>query len=248
VKLWRWMIGLWALVSAGCFGTVSDPVRHYYTLHLEPLHQHPGAPHMPGLLRVRDLDSEAAYDRFQIVMRRSPFELSYRQRDVWAVKPGRMVSDLIARGIGDQNIFAGVTRELGERRPDYTLSGELRALEIYDSDDLWFAHLALFLQLSHSETGKILWTFTFDDRKRVPPQDFSHAVRSVSELLTDAVEKALDSMEHVRSPEDVSPMDLQEAPLTRPTAPSPPKLWVPPAPPDAEPDEPILVPERGPPN
>lgn len=195
-------VALGLLGAAGCFGTVNDPVRHYYTLHLEPLHRLPSR-HVPGLVRVRDLDSEAAYDRFQMVMRRSPFELSYRQKEVWAVKPQRMISDLIARGLMDQGLFSGVTRELGERRPNYLLSGELHAIEVYDSKDTWFAHLAMSWQITDFEAGKTLWTYNYDDRKQIPPGDFSHAVRAISELLTRAIELGLTSMQNTHFADSV---------------------------------------------
>jgi ABC-type uncharacterized transport system auxiliary subunit len=206
------------LILTSCFGSVSEPMRHYYTLHLEPLRPVPMA-QIPGLLRVRDLDAESAYDRFQIVMRRSPFELLYRNREVWAVKPNRMISDLFARGLMEQEVFTGVSRELSERRPDYLLSGELHSIEIYDSDDAWFAHVALSLQITHFESGKLLWTFHFDDRKNVPPGNFAHAVRALSELITDAIERSLQSLEHMRAPQDIGPDELREAPLLRPSGP-----------------------------
>lgn len=236
----RLLATLLAVASAGCFGSLSEPSRRFYTLHLEPM-QHVIVPHIQGLCRVRDLDADAAYDRFQFVIRRSPFELLYRSSDVWAVKPNRMVSDLLARGLTEQNIFSGVTRELAERRPDYLMSGELHAIEVYDSGDTWFAHISISLQMTHFETGKILWTFNYDDRKEVTPDNFSHAVRALSELLSSATEKALRSMEHMRSPEDVGTQDLEAAPYTRPIPHSTDK---PPEMPQGDtPDAPIFVPE-----
>lgn len=204
---------LWVSLTPlmACFGTVNEPVRRYYTLHLEPL-KHPGAQHFPGLLRVRDLDSEAAYDRFQIVIRRSPFELSYRQKDVWAVKPQRMLSDLIARGLTEQGLFSSVTRELGERRPNYLLSGELHAIEVYDSQDTWFAHLAMGWQISDFETGRILWTYNYDDRKNIPANNVAHAVRAISELLTRAIDMALYSLQNAHF-SDAAPPAYNYAPF-----------------------------------
>lgn len=239
-----------ALILTACFGTVSEPARHYYTLHLEPLHTLSSL-RVPGLIRVRDMDAESAYDRFQIVIRRSPFELTYREREVWAVKPQRMISDLIARGLLDQDVFSGVTRELSERRPDYVLSGELHALEIYDSDDLWFAHISLSLQITHVESGKILWTYNFDERKQVPPQGVSHAVRALSELLSHAVEKSLESMQQMQVPgngamRDVGTPDPTAVPVD-PNAPVTPAPVVVPALPQGgakrPSTEPIIIPE-----
>ena len=166
---------------------------------------------MPGLIRIRDLDSESAYDRFQIVIRRSPFELVYRQKDVWAVKPNRMISDIIARGLANQNVFSSVTRELSERRPQYFMSGELHAIEVYDSGNTWFAHLVLALQITHFETGKILWTFSYDNRKEVETQNFAVSVRALSELVSDALERALISMDKMH-PVDVAAPSSDLAP------------------------------------
>lgn len=212
-----------ALLGTGCF-TAKTPERRYYVLNVAPL----GAPlrgPIPGLLRVRDLDAESAYDKFQIVVRKNPFELIYRETDVWAVKPGRMISDIIARSLLEAGTFEAVTRELGERRPDYTLSGDLHAVEIYDSDDMWFAHLSLSLQLTRFSTGENLWSFSYDERKRVPNQTFTHAIRALSELLTEANARAVREMTAVLRGEApakaVEPEPGAEAPPPAPREPEP---------------------------
>src|SRR5688572_19408650 len=48
---------------------------------------------------------------------------------------------------------------------DYVLGGELRAIEIYDSDDSWFAHLSLSLRLTHFSTGETLWALLRNARR-----------------------------------------------------------------------------------
>lgn len=238
-------VGLLATLSA-CFGLINDPVRHYYTLHLEPL-QELNTRHVKGLVRVRDLDAESAYDRFQIVLRRSPFELVYRHRDVWAVKPNRMISDIIARGLMSQNVFSAVTRELSERRPQYLLSGELHAIEVYDSGNTWFAHLDLSLQISHFASGQILWTFNFDDRKEVPSQEFPICVRALSELVSDAIESAMVSMRTMRSVNDIEGENIHDqenegaSPAAEPIQDKRPPAT--PVKPSTLPDEPVMVPE-----
>ena len=228
----------------GCFGLVSDPARHYYTLHLEPLRPIP-TPKMPGLIRIRDLDSESAYDRFQIVIRRSPFELVYRQKDVWAVKPNRMVSDIIARGLANQNVFSSVTRELSERRPQYFMSGELHAIEVYDSGNTWFAHLAMALQITHFETGKILWSFSYDNRKEVQTQNFAVSVRALSELVSDALERALISMDRMHPVDvpaptsDLAPSEEDDTPGGTPGGKPGPEH-------EDDPERPAMLPNEGP--
>lgn len=231
------VIGL-ALAAAGCFGAVSN-VRSYFVLSGDP-GTAPPEPLIPGLLRVRNMDAEAVYEKFQIVVRQSPYQLRYSELNVWAVKPNQMVSDIIAKTLKDTGAFGGVTRMLGDTRPDYVMSGDLHAIEIYDSDDVWFAHLAISLRLTRWGTGDRIWGFTYDHRKHVPTKSFAHAVRALSELLSAAVRQAVT---------ELSDLGLRQGP---------------PPPPEAEeseesdeteeseeteeaeepPDEPIYVPER----
>lgn len=114
-----------------------------------------------------NLNADDVYEKFQVVVRRSPYELRYSDLHVWAVKPSDMVSDIIGRLLADANAFSAVTRELGDTRPDYTLGGELHAIEIYDSNDVWVrapvddAHPLPLLQ------RRQMWSFSYDQRKPV---------------------------------------------------------------------------------
>lgn len=174
-----------ALLGGACLGGGAIH-RSYYVLHGVTLSS--VGPTIKGQVRVRNLDAASIYEKFQIVVRRSPYELSYSETDVWAVKPNRMISDVIAEALTQANGFSSVVRELGDLRPDYILSGDLHAIEVYDSDDVWYAHLAIILQLSRFDTGQTLLTFSFDQRKHVPSRTFSQAARALSELLSTALD------------------------------------------------------------
>ena len=201
----RLALGLCALAGGGCFGLASEPARHYYVLTCE---RPPGGmkPLFPGLVRVRDLDAESAYDRFQMVLRKSPFELTYRQRDVWAVKPSRMLSDIMARSLVAENLFSGVTRELGERRPQYLMSGELHAIEVIeDGQGDWTVHLALSLSLTHFASGSTLWTSHFDAAHEAPRRNYAGAVEALSNLAAEAFSRATVTLKQVPLPSPVPP-------------------------------------------
>jgi ABC-type uncharacterized transport system auxiliary subunit len=194
-----------AAIVTGCFGARSE-VRSYYVLAGEPFDlQRRNEPTFHGAVRVRNLNAEDVYDKFQIVVRKSPYELQYSDGNVWAVKPYQMVSDIIARRMIESNTFPAATRELGELRPEYTLGGELHAIEVYDSNDLWFAHLAVTLTLNRFADGERLWSMRFDERKQVATQSFSHAVRTISELLDTALLKSVGELERVARGERIIP-------------------------------------------
>ncbi len=172
----------------GCFGAVSTQ-RSYYVLAGDP-GSRPDRPAVRGTVRVANLDSDAVYEKFQFVVRKNPYELRYSDLNVWAVKPNQMVSDILARTLLETGVFEGVTRTLGEQRPDYILNGDLNAIEIYDSDDIWYAHLAISLSLTRFSDGGRLWQMSYDQRKLLPERSHAHAARAISELLAAAVRQA----------------------------------------------------------
>ena len=190
----RWRFG--ALLAVAAWGataclTARAVERNYFVLHGEPIEKRRAADPVDGLVRVRDMDTDSVYEKFQIVVRRSPYQLRYSDQNVWAVKPNQMVSDLIAQALESSNSFTGVTRQLLDARPEFTMSGKLHAVELYDSGDLWFAHVSLHLRLTRFAEPIALWTFEFDQRKQIDPGAFDHGVRALSELLHDALKSAL---------------------------------------------------------
>ena len=217
---------------AGCLSARSNP-RSYYVLGPEPVVAFE-RPILPGAVRVRDMDAAAIYEKFQIVVRRSPYELRYNDLNVWAVKPNSMVSDIIALGLEESGTFSSVTRVLGDVRPKYTLTGELQAIEVYDSEDVWFAHLAITLSLLRFSDGERMWTYHFDERKTVGTTTFSHAVRSLSELLAKAVKQTIRELSELRDSRGgtIRPRPRLEGTEPGPLVPTQPRL-----------PEPIFVPE-----
>lgn len=253
-------------LTSGCFGA-RPTLRSYYVLHGQPDSESgtlrtlapersevapPDAPPFRGLLRVRNLNADDVYEKFQIVVRRNPYELRYSDLHVWAVKPDNMVSDIIARSLAENGVFTAVTRELGDSRPDFTLGGELHAIEIYDSNEAWFAHLAMTLTLTRFSDGEKLWRFDFDMRKPVSTTSYAHAVRALSEVLASAMIEARKQLEEVATRTTTpgaeiehGPVELVRPPEVRREEPreEPPPEEVREEEPDPELD-PILVPEK----
>ena len=212
----RWgLAGAWILVASGCFSARAVE-RNYFVLHGDPVEEAVVARPVDGLVRVRDMDTDSVYEKFQIVVRRSPYQLRYSDQNVWAVRPNQMVSDLIAQALESSSSFTGVTRELRDARPAYTLSGRVLAIELFDSGDLWFAHLSMQLQLARFADGASIWTYEFDQRKQIESQSFDHGVRALSELLHSAVTEAIRQVNAL----DSASARRRSRPVLRPSKPS----------------------------
>ncbi|MBN1602388.1 MAG: membrane integrity-associated transporter subunit PqiC [Chitinispirillaceae bacterium] len=162
------------------------PVKQYFILNYLPssernrISQGP----YPFIIRVREFNIEEAYNRPQIVYRQSPFSIQYYVYRVWAVKPERMITDLIYKHLITSNLVGTVVRRFDEgKKPDYELSGMVEAVEEYDSDELWFAHLAIRFNLTRISDGRVVYTRRFDNRKRVFQQEPEYVIREMSTLM-----------------------------------------------------------------
>ncbi len=182
---------------AGC-GTI--PVKQYYVLNYVPvapagrLHAGP----YPVILRLKDLDIEDAYSRSQIVYRQSPYELRYYFYKLWAVSPNKMITDLIQKHLESINFVSHIVRRYDEGlTPNYELSGVIESLEEYDSDQLWYAHLALRLTLTRLSDGHVLYSRLFDNRKRVYQYSADNVVRELSEILEFIMTQAVHDMDPI---------------------------------------------------
>ncbi len=174
---------LTAALISGC-GTL--PVKKYYLLNYIPsipqtrLKDEP----YPFTLRLKEFNIEDAYSRPQIVYRQSPYELQFYFYQVWAVKPARMINDLIFNHLAAVNLSRDLVRRYdGGPKPDYELDGTVEAIDEYDSDQVWFAHMALRFQLTRTLDGRVVYARRFDNRKRVFKNDPQSVVKEMSVMM-----------------------------------------------------------------
>jgi ABC-type uncharacterized transport system auxiliary subunit len=172
----------WFLIS----GCASVPEKKYFIINYmpAPLASRLSPQPYPCSIRIKDFDIEEAYARPQIVFRQSPFELQYYYYQIWAVKPTRMITDLVQKHLTIANIASHIVRRFDEgSRPDYELSGNVEAIEEYDSDQLWFAHLAVRITLTRVRDNEVVYSRRFDNRKRVFQNIPEYVIREMSAIM-----------------------------------------------------------------
>jgi ABC-type uncharacterized transport system auxiliary subunit len=188
------------LVALLPWGCAPVPIKRYYTLSYVP---QPPAQRLrptpwPFVVRVHELTIEDAYARPQIVYRKSPFELEYYFYRVWAVKPTAMLTDLVQKHLMAADLVSSVVRRYDEGTPpQYELAGMIEAIEEYDSDQIWFAHLALHLSLTRISDGRVLYSRRFDNRKRVyenQPEFVIKEMSAITEFILNQVVLDLDAV------------------------------------------------------
>jgi ABC-type uncharacterized transport system auxiliary subunit len=141
------------------------------------------------------------------VFRQSPFELRYYYYRVWAVKPARMITDLVYKHLLSSNLVSTVVRRFDEgAKPDYELTGVVEAIDEYDSEELWFAHIGLRLTLTRLNDGTIMYTRRFDLRKRVFEHKPENVIREMSSLMEFIMTQAVRDMDARLSKEFGAPL------------------------------------------
>jgi ABC-type uncharacterized transport system, auxiliary component len=194
-----------------CLDCGTLPIRQYYVLNFVSANSAAARANgaYPCIVRLKDLDIEDAYARQQIVYRQSPFELRYYIYKLWAVKPSRMVTDLVYKHLVSSNLVRHVTRRFDEGlKPDYELAGTIEAVEEYDSDELWFAHLALRFSLIRLSDGRTVYTRDFDNRKRVYKYSPESVVQEMSAILDFIMGQVVQDLDEVFAKDKGSAQDM----------------------------------------
>jgi ABC-type uncharacterized transport system auxiliary subunit len=181
-----WFIALTAMCWCSCSAV---PQNRYFTMAYTVLPSPEKPAPIPIAVRLRQLEISPAYDQERIVYRYSPYEFMYYDYMLWAVKPQKMLTDLIVRHLEQENLFETIARELGERRPDYELSGTIDAIEELDAGDEWSAHLNFTLHLTRFGDQRVVWSHETDLKKRVYNKAPVYVVKALSELVEEELIK-----------------------------------------------------------
>lgn len=183
------------LLTALTCGCSSVPDYTYFTMAYTLL-QAEGDTDQPlaESLRIRDLEIAPAYDKDKMVYRFSPYQFQYYNYMLWAVKPNKMVTELIVRHLEHSGLFEVVSRDYGDARPQFELTGTLEAIEELDSGSEWYAHLAFSLRVSRFRDERVVWSHRVDAKKRVYNKAPVYVAKALSELMEAEMNKVVEKL------------------------------------------------------
>ena len=196
---WLLLATALAIVSSGIActsligGKAEIPERRKFTLNTHPLNvrfKDSKRPY-PYNVQVQKFTVPGTYDRNQIVFRLSDFEFKDDKWNIWADRPSKMITDLVEAYLTDVNLFTGIAQEYLDTRPDYILSGTVRAIERRDSGDIWYSHLSISWKLVDATTNELFWADEFNRHEELYQQDMTYTVESISQTMRGEIEKAI---------------------------------------------------------
>ena len=194
---WRLLVLAGFLSSlVGCSGLLGGkavlPQLRKFIIEAEPLRlsiPESGRPY-PFKVEVGDFEVSRLYDRDQIVFRLSPQEIKEDRYHRWAVRPGEMITDAVEQYLKDARLFTDIRQEFLDTPPDFKLTGTVKAIERFDSGDLWYAHLAMSMQLVDGR-NEVVEDWPLNSVKQVYVADFSHTVVTLSQILRNYMEEVI---------------------------------------------------------
>ncbi|HOW50541.1 MAG TPA: ABC-type transport auxiliary lipoprotein family protein [bacterium] len=177
------LVVLCGLLVNGCFGTQGK--KHYYRVYYRP---NPApVSQITATARIRTLEIDKVYRRYNLVYRASPYELSYYTNHYWASRPSDMMTDLLYYHIKAANLFSDLIIKL-DKTPDYEIGGEVLEIDRFDDNGRSYAHLSMVLTLKDFKTGKVIVSHTINDRREVAAPDPLLVVRAIGEITEKEIE------------------------------------------------------------
>jgi ABC-type uncharacterized transport system auxiliary subunit len=144
----------------------------------------------PYRVQINKLQVPPRYERNQIVFRISEYELKKDRIHTWSARPSEMLTDAVDEYFSEARLFALSSRDF-LTTPDFTFTGSVQAIERFDSDDEWRAHLAMSMRLVAESTKQVLWEANFDGEKVVYHKDMAYTVEMLNEILRERMQQYL---------------------------------------------------------
>lgn len=167
-----------SVITTSCF---KEPQKkHYYQIYYN--NKKLDLKQINKIVRIKRFQVDKAYKRYNVIYRISPHELFYYRTHLWAVKPDDMVTDMVSTHVKQAGMFQEVLRKL-EKRPDYEITGRILALDQIQSVDRWFARIIIVFNLVEFGSGKLIATYTHEDRREVFHPEPVYAIRAMSEMM-----------------------------------------------------------------
>lgn len=169
------------LASSGCsIFSSSAPEKHYYQIYYTPSKML--GKKIAGTVRIKTFETDKIYRIHNIVKRKSQNEIQYFTSRFWASRPADMITDQIAKHVTETELFSDVIMQL-DRRPDFVLSGRILSLDLVDSEEKWFARVAIVFELRDYKSDRTIITHSFDERREVSSREVVHVVRTMGEII-----------------------------------------------------------------
>jgi ABC-type uncharacterized transport system auxiliary subunit len=179
-------IALGLLVSTfACSWGQDIPQPDYYYLYYTPKKlpiQGSRRPY-PYSIQIGRFEVQRIFNRQNIVYRYSANQIQFYELERWAVRPDYMIKDQMLKHLEASEIVNRLGEDFFDTRPDFRFEGIVESIERFDAGDVFYAHLGMTLRMLKIDTGAQVWSYSFDERRRVYARDMVNTVIALSSIL-----------------------------------------------------------------
>lgn len=133
-------------------------------------------------VEVQNFEMNRIYDRNSIVIRESLHQLSFDQKNNWALRPDRAIPELLIYHINAANIFKECQRDFISVVPDYYITGTINNIEIYNGENTIMAHINIVLELRDKDRNTLV-THQINEKKDIKNYDVTFFVKTAGDVL-----------------------------------------------------------------
>lgn len=147
------------LIFGGC--SVST-VKEFYVLSYNPAISKPDPLKtkkkypLPLRVEVADFDINRVYDRNAIVVRQSLHKMVFDEKQLWAYRPHKALTELLITHINASGLFAECKSEFFDASADYSIIGRVNNIEKYQNELMSFAFISVDITLLDKNKTVIL--------------------------------------------------------------------------------------------
>ena len=166
--------------------------RHYYTLTypaLAPI----TAEAAPVTVRLKPFKVRETYRSNELVFRPDIHEIRFYKTRRWSERPQKMLTALIRDHLRTSGTVERVVDAIGQTPPDYTLTGEVEAIEQLEAGPKRYARIAMSYRLIRFSDDQVVWSWRFDEQRPTSTSVLG-TVRGLSGLLAEQNQRAFARM------------------------------------------------------
>jgi ABC-type uncharacterized transport system auxiliary subunit len=177
-KYWSWLL-LGVLWTSGC---MTFTAKKYYMIHLSVPDPSTFAA-LDKVLLADPTEADSLYDDFRMVYRLSPYEINYYSFNFWSEKPAKLIHNSLLDFLLRSRVFKDVRAETTRDDADLRLKSRLLVIEEIDTENTWYARLAMELEIIDIQSGKTVAFRRFDTRMPLPAKSLSEVSVALSKIL-----------------------------------------------------------------
>jgi len=179
-----------ALLLSSCSGPL------YFDLYIEPVIDEKSL-HIEKNLFVNDIETNEVFWNQRIVYKKSLYQVQYFNFIHWAKRPSALIKDAIIQYYKSSGFFKNVIGSNSSIKPQIVMKTRIDSLGMVLQDKVWFAHLALDIEIMDTNEEKVLLTYSFDRKMKMKSKKPKYLPEMISTILKEELNKIAKKLNNI---------------------------------------------------